>query len=356
MLRTAQERLPHYLAQLYECGINDSDINLVLEEVRRDSGSALSLLLLRDEERNGRITLFSSGLSEAQHHYYIQHHRQDIWFNHYLEKGCKGVVKANTLSNKAGLLAGFGAHFAIGGVCRVSGYGLASVSSYRDQQQTDFGDKEIDVWDGLYFGLASWSRHYWNLVGLELQNHQLQQLIKHQNKAVAIVDEKGGVQYSNAEFNRIADDNHELRMQHGVLSVNNKDQQRQFRELLAGFTYSTPGSPRYLSVTRGGGLRPLLLQASLMSGLRNAERYIELVIRDPDHAFSPDIAAMGNLYPLTSGERELLLLLSKGYSSSDIAELRGVKVETVRSTLKSVFKKTDCHSQSELLLLLQSIS
>ena len=44
------------------------------------------------------------------------------------------------------------------------------------------------------------------------------------------------------------------------------------------------------------------------------------------------------------------------YSSNDIAELRGVKVETVRSTLKGVFKKTDCHSQNELLLLLQSIS
>ena len=56
------------------------------------------------------------------------------------------------------------------------------------------------------------------------------------------------------------------------------------------------------------------------------------------------------------GTWELLVLMSKGYSSNDIAELRGVKVETVRSTLKGVFKKTDCHSQNELLLLLQSIS
>ena len=72
----------------------------------------------------------------------------------------------------------------------------------------------------------------------------------------------------------------------------------------------------------------------------------------------PDLVhdALASLDPLTIGEKELLVLMSKGYSSNDIAELRGVKVETVRSTLKGVFKKTDCHSQNELLLLLQSIS
>lgn len=88
----------------------------------------------------------------------------------------------------------------------------------------------------------------------------------------------------------------------------------------------------------------------------HVERYVEVVLRDPEHAFNPDIEALASLYPLTIGEKELLVLMSKGYSSNDIAELRGVKVETVRSTLKGVFKKTGCHSQNELLLLLQSIS
>ncbi len=100
----------------------------------------------------------------------------------------------------------------------------------------------------------------------------------------------------------------------------------------------------------------LLIQCTLMSGLSRFERYVEVVLRDPEHSFNPDIEALASLYPLTIGEKELLVLMSKGYSSNDIAELRGVKVETVRSTLKGVFKKTDCHSQNELLLLLQSIS
>jgi hypothetical protein len=78
--------------------------------------------LLRDDDKSDGIKL-SSGLTEAQQQFYVQHHRQDVWFNHYLDKGCQGIVSANTLSSSVGLLASFGAQFAAGGVCRVKGRG-----------------------------------------------------------------------------------------------------------------------------------------------------------------------------------------------------------------------------------------
>lgn len=194
------------------------------------------------------------------------------------------------------------------------------------------------------------------LLALETQNYQLQQLVKNHNKPSAIIDDKGHIHYSNVAFNRIADENVELRAVNGIFSLQNKEQQRQLKETLNGFAYLLPGASAYMSIPRQSNLRPLLIQCTLMSGLSRFERYVEVVLRDPEHSFNPDIEALASLYPLTIGEKELLVLMSKGYSSNDIAELRGVKVETVRSTLKGVFKKTDCHSQNELLLLLQSIS
>lgn len=84
-----KERISPYISQLYECGINDSDIKLVVDQFRADLSGSSSLFLLRDDDKSDGIKLFSSGLTEAQQQFYVQHHRQDVWFNHYLDKGCQ---------------------------------------------------------------------------------------------------------------------------------------------------------------------------------------------------------------------------------------------------------------------------
>lgn len=132
-----KERISPYISQLYECGINDSDIKLVVDQFRADVSCSSSLFLLRDDDKSDGIKLFSSGLTEAQQQFYLQHHRQDVWFNHYLDKGCKGIVSANSISSSVGLLASFGAQFAAGGVCQVKGRGLSSLCSYRGAAQDD---------------------------------------------------------------------------------------------------------------------------------------------------------------------------------------------------------------------------
>ena len=42
-----KERISPYISQLYECGINDSDIKLVVDQFRADVSCSSSLFLLR---------------------------------------------------------------------------------------------------------------------------------------------------------------------------------------------------------------------------------------------------------------------------------------------------------------------
>lgn len=344
-----------HLYQLYECGTNDADINCVLEDIQRDSNSHFSMLLLQDDVIHNGTRLFSSGLSHEKQQHYLKYYQNDIWLNQYLEKQCQGVVSAYDLIAENNLLNRLGAAHAIGGSCRVPQHGVSTISSYREHG-TPFSQLDMLPWEALYHGLAAWSRHYWTLTALQSQNSQLEYISTLNQHATALVDKHGAIHYCNATFNRLIDENPELGIQQGQFLIHNKDCQRHFYSMLSSLSGLLPGNSSTVLIPRGRGARPMLLKAKVIDGLRNMERYIELRLRDPDSSFSLDIKALESLYSLTGSEKELALLLSKGYRTDDIARMRGVSVDTTRATLKNIFKKTDCHSQSELLLLLQSIS
>lgn len=52
---------------------------------------------------------------------------------------------------------------------------------------------------------------------------------------------------------------------------------------------------------------------------------------------------------LTSAELAVLYLLSQGYDGSEVAKIRNVSKETVRSQIKQILHKTDCRHQNQLL-------
>lgn len=66
-----------------------------------------------------------------------------------------------------------------------------------------------------------------------------------------------------------------------------------------------------------------------------------------------EIAArkIGNAYNLTSSEQEVCGMLIRGISLSDIAESRNVTVETVKTQIKSFYRKTNCKSRVALTRL-----
>ncbi|MDF2152569.1 helix-turn-helix transcriptional regulator [Vibrio sp. CAU 1672] len=52
---------------------------------------------------------------------------------------------------------------------------------------------------------------------------------------------------------------------------------------------------------------------------------------------------------LTSAENQILHLLARGYSGSEIAQLRQVSKETIRSQIKQLLRKTGCKHQNQLI-------
>ncbi len=64
-----------------------------------------------------------------------------------------------------------------------------------------------------------------------------------------------------------------------------------------------------------------------------------------------DCHKLATAYRLTSTEAEVCQLLVKGSSVIDIAEIRNVKPDTIKTQLKAIYRKTGCKSRVELTRL-----
>ncbi|NIA70458.1 helix-turn-helix transcriptional regulator [Pelagibius litoralis] len=76
-----------------------------------------------------------------------------------------------------------------------------------------------------------------------------------------------------------------------------------------------------------------------------------VAIIDPTETESISTAGMGEIYNLTETEQQVCRLLAEGYKSDDIAEIRSLQLETVRSYVKSILAKTRTHSRADLVRL-----
>ena len=84
------------------------------------------------------------------------------------------------------------------------------------------------------------------------------------------------------------------------------------------------------------------------------ERIVQLAKRiqeepEPQHTLEDRCNALGEEFGLTSRELEILLLTSRGHSSTFIAEQLFISASTVRFHQQNIYRKLDVHSRQELL-------
>jgi DNA-binding CsgD family transcriptional regulator len=66
----------------------------------------------------------------------------------------------------------------------------------------------------------------------------------------------------------------------------------------------------------------------------------------------PQAALLKNRFGLTPAEARLVLRLMMGDSLHSAAKALGIKYETVRTHLKSIFQKTGTRRQAELVIMI----
>ena len=172
-----------------------------------------------------------------------------------------------------------------------------------------------------------------------------------------ILDHKGNVLQANATAQKALDAADGLRVVGGQLvanvSADNKKLQRMIADVLEGGEEETPGVVEALSVTRGPGKAPwgLVVRAVPAGAWIDGKGVpaVAVFVRDPDGNPHPPAKLAQQLFALTPAETALATQLANGLSLEESAVALGIRHNTARAHLRSIFSKTGARRQTELV-------
>jgi DNA-binding CsgD family transcriptional regulator/PAS domain-containing protein len=197
----------------------------------------------------------------------------------------------------------------------------------------------------------------------EVRNRSYEALFDRLRIGALVTDRFGELAYANASARASIEADEGIALSHGKLVAERPEETRDLHAAIfeAAVDGPDPETRRHLiRLKRHGSPTDLLLT---ITPLHTGEPEIPLghdlhaavFICDPDQVYEGDIEAMQRLFGLTDAEARVMQIAGSGTPTREIAATLGKSYETVRTHLKSVYRKTGVASQAELSRLVQSL-
>lgn len=179
-------------------------------------------------------------------------------------------------------------------------------------------------------------------------------------QAVFALDGRGVILFANRAAEAVLADGDGLVAANGALACRSAVQQPALDALVAGAADPVAaGGGGWLRVARASGRLPYALLISPLepgdADLSGFRPCVLAVTHDPARRLSPDGRALSALYGLTGTEAKVASALAEGHSLASVAACLGIASGTVRTHLKSVFRKTGVSRQQDLVRVIAQI-
>jgi DNA-binding CsgD family transcriptional regulator/PAS domain-containing protein len=165
-----------------------------------------------------------------------------------------------------------------------------------------------------------------------------------------LLDAEGRPRYSNPMAERILEHHPAVELRHGRLHAYGRKEDAQLQQALVAVRHPASGSDQRghaCGLTHPDHPMPLALLV-----LPHASGGVAVYLTDPEHTVSLAHDALMSVYGLTEKEARVAVAIANGKELGEIAELHHVSIQTVRSQLKSIFRKTGVNRQVDLIRLL----
>lgn len=205
-----------------------------------------------------------------------------------------------------------------------------------------------------------------------LSTHQDQQMISLYGQAMAqlmvgvlILDQNGVVIQANPSATQILRQEDGLRLNNGMLEASygndNRKLQKLIKDALMHAATSRQTTTEGMSVVRQSGQMNwgVVVQSMTPDGWTEGKQgpCVAVFMRDTSGKAEPPVKLAQQIFQLTPAETALAIRLANGASLEEVAEELGIKRNTARAHLRSIFSKTGVRRQTELVrIFLNSVA
>ncbi len=186
------------------------------------------------------------------------------------------------------------------------------------------------------------------------QQSFLTQTLEGLNAAAIVCDFKLRIMSINEGAEKLFIGNQYLKLENGQLSAFWPNEKAKLHNAVTRLINGASEETVALGNNEGGS-NYLVLDMHILPAMENSLFYTPRIIITPRKRSVPFGAQLLNeIFDLTDAEAEIARDLAVGKSREEIAALRKVKLETVRSQIKSIFYKTGVRRETELVAKISS--
>jgi DNA-binding CsgD family transcriptional regulator/PAS domain-containing protein len=361
--------LSSLLDSLYRAAGEPRHWDSFLSKLANLTGASAAAVLLHDKSNRNHNVNLSTGVNPEALRLYDQHYGfKDEWFLRariHARPGWTSPSEAFCPSSELektefynDFLRRYDFYHQCGTVIEHDGARIAHLSILRGRRRGVFADSEVAVLRTLFPHVRRALQLHRHIVDLKLLSDSYAWVLDQVPYGIVLLDSGQHVLLVNKTARQLAAARDGLIIKSHGLEAGISSENRILQSLLrsAGRADAREAAGGNVLISRRDSTSLVLSVYPVREcGVFPVSPKIAVFITDPSERCRLSAEATLSLFGLTPAEVRLALLLSEGKSLKDAADWLGVATSTVRTQLKSIFRKTNTSRQSELTKFLCSL-
>ncbi len=363
------ERLPNLIASLYSDGVNQSSWHVFTDQASAYFNADGCLLSFCEIHNPSDPLLFSFGSWDNESLGQLSSQKSEARFYQVIKQTPVGqilnsgdIVTPGDLTNSEADIEPSGKveKFLGGTIYRDDKY-EAVIGFVRGKDKPDFGEVDKTLLARFFPFLKQAICSYFES-HLKPMQHEAEIILDQFPAATGIVSRKGKLVAANSLFEQLKQEKSLFYLYAKQMHFYDSNVQAWFSDFtqqkVSAKVRKDKSQNRSVIITGKDGQSSLLKLSYLkkpVSFVGDSENSGEFMLSIYSSTFDGRASLYRKLFDFTRAEAEVAELLSFGFTMADLAEKKKVSKHTLRTQLKSIFQKTNTHSQNELVILLSNV-